>query len=90
MALKSGKVSVSGVVATGCSVLALHVKAGTSDGTVDVKQIDANGDAAIELEITANNADQFLEIPVGGIAFGADCYVDISNIDAVTVFYEDY
>jgi len=57
---------------------------------VDIKQVDANGSADIELEVTANGGDQYIPIPGGGIPYGANCYVDIANIDAVTVFYEDY
>jgi len=90
MAVKCTKVNVSGVIASGCSVLGVHIKAGTSDGTVDIKQVDANGSADIEIEVTANGGDQYVPIPGGGIPYGANCYADISNIDAVTVFYEDY
>ena len=88
MSSKTAKVSASGVIASGCKILGLHVKPGTSDGTVEIKQVDGNGAASIDLEFSANDSSQYIDIP-GGITYGTDAYADISNIDVVTIIYQD-
>lgn len=91
--VKSATTDTSGTqLVNGRTVLkGLHFNdaSGGTAGTVTLKDGGSGGDTLLVIHTPGQGSGEDVDIPGGGIIFTTDLYVELSNVDGVTVFYAD-
>jgi len=84
--VKATYLTASGTVFAGrARIKAIHYMCGSSPSLV-LKNKDANGDTFLTMAF-ANNTDDNVYLPDEGMIFPDGCFVVLTNITNVTVFY---
>lgn len=62
---------------------------GGTAGSVVLKDGGSGGTVRLTINTPGQGAGEDVKIPAAGIIFDNDIYVELSSVDAVTVFYAD-
>ena len=87
--IKSSKHSSSAVaVSTRCRALGMYINPSGTTGTVQLKDGGSGGTVLFDISTPASATGQvYIQFP-GAIIFQTNCYVSLSNVTDVTLFYD--
>lgn len=87
-AVSSASATATGaLIATGCRVRGIYVRAAGTAGTVVLKDGGASGTTKLTINTPAVVGGHYHEIPGAGIEFATDCHATLTTADAVTIYY---
>lgn len=85
--VSSASVTADGtMVSVPCRLRGVQARATGTNGSLVFKDGGSSGTTKLTVYLFASTAIYF-EIPGGGIRFGTDVYLDLTNADGVTIFY---
>lgn len=89
--VKSARVTATGtLVGQGCRILGIHLADTATAGTIVFRDGGAGGTTVCTLDTSASAANvEHIDVPGRGLRFKTDCHVTLSNVAAVSVFYEE-
>lgn len=62
---------------------------GGTAGTVVLKDGGSSGTIRLTINTPGQGSGEDVQIPGGGIVFENDIYVELTNVDAITIFHAD-
>ena len=76
-------------VASGAKLMGVQLVDGGTAGTVTIKDGGSTGTVRFPLSTAGTTTNEHVDVPGGGIVFESNVYVELTNVTAVTLFYED-
>lgn len=90
MTVKSKKLTATGEVhGDGATVLGIHIVQSATAGSVTLKDGGGSGTTKLDLDTPAVAGSHYVPVPGGGIAHGTDVHATLTNVDSITVIFED-
>ncbi len=89
MILAAQRTTDGTLVSAGTKVRALWVRSTAVAGTVVLKDGGSGGTVRLTLNTPAAVGVQVVPIPGPGIQFFSDVYLDVADVDGVTLFYDE-